>query len=223
MSGILNEQEQVELIKQFWKKHGLTCIGALVVLIVALSGWQLWKKREASAIDAASTNYQHLIEVSQGGDSDKVQKIANELISNYPKTVYAGMSGLFLAEQEVASKEWALADQHLTFAKDRLKSPLQKIAILRLARVKMAENQPQAALSLLEKPEGQFAPLFFLVKGDAYLQLNDQANAKLAYQSGLSWLNDSTSLALTDDSSSNLQPLSLLKRSLQSKLNALSV
>jgi predicted negative regulator of RcsB-dependent stress response len=222
MSGILNEQEQVDLIKQFWKKHGLTCVGSLVVLIVALSGWQIWKKRDAAAIDAASTNYQHLIEVSQAGDSDKVQKIANELISHYPKTVYAGMSSLFLAEQDIGSKEWALADQHLTFAKDHLKKPLQKIAILRLARVKMEENQPQAALSLLEKPEGEFAPLFLLVRGDAYIQLNDRANAKLSYESGLALLDQSKPGQLSDDASQNLQPIGILKRSFESKLNALS-
>ncbi len=190
MADFLNEQEQVELIKHYWKKYGMVSMVTLLVVIFALSGWQMWQKRAKESESAASVDYQYLLQEFQAGESDKVNKIAQELMNKYPKTPYAGMAGLFLAEEDLSNKQLALADQHLSFAKDHLKNDLKSIAILRLARLKIAENQAKMALSLLEHPSHSFEALFEMTRGDAHLALGEKEKAKASYQSALAGSED---------------------------------
>jgi predicted negative regulator of RcsB-dependent stress response len=224
MANFLNEQEQVELIQNIWKKYGLASLSALIIAIVALSGFQYWQTRMQNMLNAASVNYQYLLQESQQGNTDVALKLANALVVQYPKTPYAGMAYLFLAQQNIVDKDLQKADQNLTFAIDHLKSPLNSVAILRLARIKIAENQTAQAIDLLSTHDMPgFEPQSLMLQGDAYLAQKNNAKAVQAYQAALAAFDKnadfiSQKIGLETDE----QKTSDLKSLIQLKLNALN-
>ncbi len=188
MSDFLNEQEQVDLIKSLWKKYGLSLILLFIVAVAGLFSWQYWQKRSEGIKNGASVDYQYLLQQSQAGNTDAVVKIAHHLMQSYPDTPYSGMAALFVAQKNITDKNYKEADKNLTFAMNHLKSPLNAVAILRLARVKMAQKEWADALVLLSNPSEGFEPEFFMLQGDVYVAEKNNEQAKKAYQSALSAL-----------------------------------
>jgi predicted negative regulator of RcsB-dependent stress response len=95
-----------------------------------------------------------------------------------------------LARDAVAHQQYPEAITQLTWVIDHASdSALRQIAKIRMARILITENKSRDALSELQKVYNHnFNGLIEEVKGDAYIQLKDNANAKTAYQLALNEL-----------------------------------
>jgi predicted negative regulator of RcsB-dependent stress response len=56
----LEEQEQVEELKAWWKQHGNTITAVVVAVAVGFAGWQGWRWYQANQAAHASTLYETL-------------------------------------------------------------------------------------------------------------------------------------------------------------------
>jgi predicted negative regulator of RcsB-dependent stress response len=138
----------------------------------------------------ASVAYSDLMEYRQ--DNEKRSEVIAKslyLIHHYPKTIYADMTRLMLAEEAYQSGHLSDAQNYLKeILNNRKKEPLTHMARLRLARLMAEDQQYTEALAVLAvSSAGGFESLYETAKGDIYMAMQslDKANEayKLAIQS----------------------------------------
>lgn len=180
----MTEQEQIQQLKAWVKQYGPAIIGGIVLALVISFGWRYWQSYQDRILTHASGVYDELLTMraQQNGAGTQVQ--AEKLLRNYPKTPYAQMASLMLAREAVQQKNYKEAITRLNWVIDHSKDKgLRQIARTRIARILIADNKPQEAITLLDKVDDKsFMGLINEIKGDAYLALNNPAAARTAYK-----------------------------------------
>lgn len=190
----LEEEEQIEELKTWWKLHGLAVTAVLAVLAIALAswqGWNYWQRREAAA---ASALYAALTLATEQQNAKQARDIAGEIISKYGGTAYAGLAALVAANAQLAPAGDAKSAQaQLGWAMDHATDAgLRDLARLRLAALQIDDKAWDAALQTLSAtPQAAFAARFAELRGDALLLQGKKAEAKSAYQAALDALEKS--------------------------------
>lgn len=186
MAEFLNEHEQVEMIKNFWKRYGNAIIAMIVAVIILMLGWHYWQNRQYAKLAAASVAYQELLQVSGDKNITAIVMQAQNLMQDFPKTPYATMAAFILVNEQVAANQLDKASSNLKWVLQHSNSPeFKAIASLRLARIMLAQGQADKAIELLKSPPKGFIAAFNLIKGDAYVQQNNAAAAFKAYQNAI--------------------------------------
>ncbi|MAZ78240.1 MAG: hypothetical protein CMF39_06135 [Legionellaceae bacterium] len=189
MSIHKDEEQQVEAIKKWWKEYGLTTIAGVVIAILIVLGWQYYQRAEMAKRDHASVAYETFITAQMSGDTDRAQSAANVLLSQFKKTSYAQLAEFWLAKMAVEKQQYSLANQHLMEIVQHAKEPgWRDIARIRLARINLEQQQSQQALTQLQSVGQSYQGLANVVRGDAYTQLKQFAQAKKAYHQALTQL-----------------------------------
>ncbi len=190
MSYNLEEQDQIEQLREFWQQWG-TAISALL-LVAALawagwSGWHWWLNRQAAQ---ASALYAQLTQRVDAADTRDAAVIWNRLHDDYASTSYSQMGSLALARAYVNAGDTKQAQAVLQWAVGHGPVPAQRAAaMLNLAALQIDAHQYAAALSTLQSPPtAAFAPLFAERRGDVYAVQGQRAQARKAYQQALSEL-----------------------------------
>jgi predicted negative regulator of RcsB-dependent stress response len=187
VGGYATEREQIEQIKGWWKDYGAPVIIGVLIALLAGFGWRYLQQRHEKILEHASMRYEQLLTNAVNGNTDAVRAQANRLIERYPHTPYAELAALQLARQDVYQSKLSDAEMRLRWVMKHGDNPaLREVARLRVARVLLAENQPQQALDLLQdSDDASFDPAAFEIKGDALLALGRAADARAAYQAAL--------------------------------------
>jgi predicted negative regulator of RcsB-dependent stress response len=190
LTEYLTEQEQVELLKSWIKQYSLVIIAGVVIAVIAISGWRYWQQRQNKILSHASAVYDEMLTMRAQRDSQNTLIQAQKLFDHYPQTTYGQMADLMLAREAALKKNDAASKKQLHWVLDKSRIPaLRQIVRLRLARILIAEQQPQEALRLLNKVEdARFNGLTDEIKGDAYLALKNIPMARQSYQQALSEL-----------------------------------
>ena len=183
----LEEQEQVEELKAWWKQHG--GLIAAVVLAVALSfaGWQGWRWYQMSQAANASVLYDTVSKAAQANDAKALRDAAGTLVESYPRTLYASMGALVAARYYFDRNDLKTAKAQLQWVMDHSPSDdFKDLARLRLAAVLLDEKTYDEALRLLEaKPAPAYEAQYAALRGDILLAKNQAAEAKAAYKLAL--------------------------------------
>lgn len=186
MAYDLEEQEQLDEIKAWWKRYGKLITNAVLALLVAYAALQGWKYYQAKQSIAASTQYQELLTTDEK-DLKVIQTKAAVLMDKFSATPYAGRAALFAAKANYQANDAKSAKAQLEWAnKNAKESSVSAIAGLQLASILVEEKSFDAALKLLgASHDAGFDGLFFDLKGDVLLELGKTAEAKTAYQQAL--------------------------------------
>src|SRR5574340_1660282 len=99
----LEEQERIDALKDWWKRHGNAVTLALVVFAAAVVGVQGWKYYQKTRLHEAAALYSVLQEVAGAGNAKKIREVAGQLIDKYPATPYAARAR---SEERRVGKEW---------------------------------------------------------------------------------------------------------------------
>jgi predicted negative regulator of RcsB-dependent stress response len=183
----LTEQEQIEQLKRWLKQYSSTILAGILLAVVIMSSWHFWDTYHTKVLSHASNVYDEMLALRAQNESAPAAVQAKKLIQHYKKTPYAQMASLMLARDAVANKNYDEAIKHLTWVIDHSKTaPFRQIAKIRLARVYIAQKKTTDALDILKSVDSEsFAGLVDEVRGDAYMQQNDKAQARIAYQNAL--------------------------------------
>lgn len=187
MELYLTEEEQVEQLKQWWKKYGVSIIVGVLLGLMAMYGWQAWQAHEVRHTRKASLLYGQLLAKVNEGNTDGVTRQGKQIIKDYPKTPYAALASLFLADQAATESQLIEAEKYLRWSLEnsRFKS-LKQTARIRLARVLFAQGQPAKALETLQTlDDDSYAVLVDEVRGDVLLGTGKSAEALKAYEKAL--------------------------------------
>jgi predicted negative regulator of RcsB-dependent stress response len=183
----LEEQEQVDELKAWWKQHG-GLIGAVVLAAaVAFAGWQGWRWYQVSQSTQASVLYDTVTKAAQANDAKALRDATGTLVESYPRTLYASMGALVAARYYFDRNDLKTAKAQLQWVRDHSPSDdFKDLARLRLAAVLLDEKTYDEALKVLEaKPAEAYEAQYAALRGDILLAKNQAAEAKAAYKLAL--------------------------------------
>lgn len=180
----LEEQEQLEQIKHFWKRYGnLITWLAIVIMggITAWNGWQYWQNQQAMG---ASALYDELDRAVAERQPERIQRAMTDLQDKFGRTVYAQQGTLLAARGQFAAGDADKARAALEWAAASSSDEgLQSIARLRLAGLALDRKEPDVAAKWLsEGISPEFAALAADRQGDVFLAKGQTAEARAAYQ-----------------------------------------
>jgi predicted negative regulator of RcsB-dependent stress response len=187
-----SEEEQVEALKAWWDKNGTSVIIAIVVVLLAVFGWQTWQKQQRSQAESASIGLQKVMDSLQTSP-DAALEAGRELIAKNPGGVYAGIASLSMARAAVEKGDLDGAVAYLQATlKDADQPELQQLARLNLSRVLLAQGKSDEALrELLGGQAGSMQAAYDELRGDIMLAQGKTAEARDAYINALAGFKES--------------------------------
>lgn len=176
------EQEQLDVIKHWWKRHG-NWVSWLVILVLAvLAGMQGWKWYHGKQVGQAAQLYVQVQKAAEAGDDEKVQRAAADMVDRFGSTMYAEFSALIAAKSSYDKKDLSGAAKHLQWVVDNGEEEFRAIAAVRLAGVLMDEKSYDAALKVLSgKYAAQFESMIADRRGDVLVAQDKREDARAAY------------------------------------------
>ncbi len=183
----LEEQEQIDELKAWWKSYGNAILTVVIVASLSVSGvigWRTYSDRQALE---AGELYAQMQGAAGANDPKKVQDIAAAIAEKYPRTGYAQFAALAAAKAAFDSGNLAEARSRLQFVIDRAKDDgTRDLARLRLAVVLLDEKKFDDALAALKAPAVEaLAALYADLRGDVLVAQGKPAEARAAYQLAL--------------------------------------
>ena len=183
----LEEQEQLDEIKAWWKQYRnvvVLVVVAAAVTVIAILGWRYYYSKQAFE---AGELYIQLQGAVGSGEQKKAQDIAAVLIDKYPRTGYARLAALTGAKAAFESGDAPAAKIRLQWVVDNGKDDeMRDIARLRLAAVLLDEKNYEEALKLLAAQHADnLSALYADLKADVLVAQGMHEEARGAYQLAL--------------------------------------
>ena len=183
----LQEQEQVDALKAWWKDNGKYVVGVLALGVLVFAGMQFWKSHQATQAAEAAKLYAEVARQVATNDAKRIGDAADALASRYGSSAYAPRAQLLAAQASLQAKDITHAKiQLLWVIEHAAESSLQDTARLKLASILLDEKKYDEALKQLDTahPES-FTGLYSDLKGDVLSAMGKTAEARLAYQQAL--------------------------------------
>jgi predicted negative regulator of RcsB-dependent stress response len=205
----LEEQEQLDQIKHFWKKYGNLISWVLIVVLGAFASWngyQYWQRNQAAK---AAVLFDEVERSVASADLTRVQRSLADMKDKFPGTLFAHQASLIAAKFLISNGKNVEAQAALKWVAGAAPDPAYRdIARLRLASLLFDGGSPDDALAQLVQPMGpSLSGLASDLKGDILTVKNQKSEAVLAYQNAWKELADNPDY----------------RRLVEAKLNALGI
>jgi predicted negative regulator of RcsB-dependent stress response len=188
----LEEQEQLDELKHFWKQYGNLISIALIVVfgsIAAWNGWQYWQRTQAAQ---AATLFDEVDRAALSGDVAKLERSLADMKDRFGRTTYAQQAGLLAAKVFYEKGNADSAKAALGWvAEQSSDAGYQAIARLRLSAVLLDAKAYDPALKQLDASyPAEFAALVADRKGDILAAQGKKAEAITEYNKAYKGLDD---------------------------------
>ena len=182
----LEEQEQIDTLKTWWKMYGNLVTGVVVAASLGVIGWQGWNWYQRNQVAQASAIYGVLEQAVATNDVQKTKAAAGELAEKYGRTGYAALGALLAAKQSFEAGDLKTARVQLTWATENARDELRDLARLRLAAVLLDDKAFDEALKQLDAAHAAaFDARFLEMKGDVLVAQGKKPEARAAYKAAL--------------------------------------
>ena len=186
MEGYQTEEQQLAVVRNFWRQKKSFIVAFLTILALTFIGGYSYRQYDAKNTEQAANVYQDLLASVQNVDVSKAKEQGSLLLKNYSKTTYAPLGAMILARLAFDEKDFPDAIEKLRYVvANGKKSPLWHVAQIKLARLLSMQGDHQAALKELDNPANGYVPLYEELKGDIYVTLNDLVQARQAYKNAI--------------------------------------
>lgn len=182
----LEEQEQIDTLKTWWKMYGNLVTGIVMAASVGVIGWQGWNWYKSNQAGQAAAVYGVLEQAIAAQDAQKVKAAAGELVEKYAGTQYAALGAMLAAKQSFEAGDLKTARTQLAWAAENAKDELKDLARLRLAAIQLDEKAYDEALKQLDvRHAAAFEGRFLELKADIYAAQGKTSEARAAYKGAL--------------------------------------
>lgn len=214
----LEEQEQIDELKTWWKMHGNFVTAVVVVVALAVTGWFGWNGWQRNQVAQASVIFGGVQMATAQQDPKRARELTGELIDKYSGSPYAGLAALLSAKAQAEGGDAKSAQAQLAWAIDNAKDEgVRDLARLRLAALLLDDkNYDEATKRLATEPALAFAPRFNELRGDVLTAQGKTAEARTAYEAALATL----AVAIKDGGGSEARAREAYRDVLQVKLDA---
>lgn len=183
MAYSIEEEQEINQLKDWWKENGKTIIVAFILGVGGMFGWRYWQAHQAEQIAQASAQYDALIYSAQQDEQAKKANI-EQFVQDNSKTAYAVFALLDEAKKETEKQDFAAAEvnlnQALTQSQDEV---LTSIVALRLSAVQFQLGQLDNALTTLNQVKGEsFNARKAILTGDIQIAKGDKVAAKNSFE-----------------------------------------
>jgi predicted negative regulator of RcsB-dependent stress response len=188
----LEEQEQLDDLKHFWKRFGNLITWTLIVVLGAFAAWngyQYWQRNQSAQ---ASMMYDEVERAIQAGDNAKIERSLADMKDRFGSTLYAQQAGLLAAKAfydkgNPDAARAALAGVAGSASDEGYKS----IARLRLAGLLLEKKSYEEALQQLAAPfSKEFVALADDRRGDILSAQGKKTEARAEYLKAYKGLNE---------------------------------
>lgn len=186
MAYSIEEEQEINQLKDWWKENGKAIIVAFVLGVGGMFGWRYWQVYQTNQIIEASAGYEALVYGAKQNSAAQKVKLT-EFVQANSKTSYAVFALLNEAKNAVARQDFIAAstalEQALAQSQDEI---LTSLAAVRLSAVQFQSGQLDNALSTLNQVKSaSFNARKALLSGDIQLAKGDQAAAKSSFEQAL--------------------------------------
>ncbi|EOX4855828.1 TPA: YfgM family protein [Haemophilus influenzae] len=183
MAYSIEEEQEINQLKDWWKENGKTIIVAFILGVGGMFGWRYWQSHQAEQIAQASAQYDTLINSVQQDEQAKKANIEQFVQAN-SKTAYAVFALLDEAKKATQKQDFSAAEanlnQALTQSQDEV---LTSIVALRLSAVQFQLGQLDNALTTLNQVKGEsFNARKAILTGDIQIAKGDKVAAKNSFE-----------------------------------------
>ncbi len=180
----LQEQEQLDALKAFWKQYGNLITWLLIAVLAAYAGWNGWQMWQRDQAGKAGALFAELDRAVQAADADKATRVFNDLKDRYPRTAFAEQAGLLAAKVQFDQAKGDGAKASLNWvAENAAQDEYRTVARMRLASMLLEAKQYDEALKQLDGAKAAgFEALVADRRGDVLLAQGKAEEAKVAYQ-----------------------------------------
>ena len=105
----LQEQEQLDALKAWWKENGNKVLGTLLAVVIAMGGWRGWQYYQHEQSSEAAILYAEFVKQLESGDAKRVNDAAAMVMEKYAASGYAPRAALLAAQVNEQVKEPARA------------------------------------------------------------------------------------------------------------------
>ena len=188
----LEEQEQLDQLKHFWKQYGNLITWALILVLGVFAGWNLYQRWQQSQASQAAALYDEVERVAKAGDVAKLDRAMADMKDKFPSTTYAQQAALMSAKVYFEAGKTDQAKASLSWVAEKSSDEgYQAIARLRLAAVLMETKAFDEAFKQLNGTfPVEFAALVADRKGDIFSLQGKKAEARAEYEKAYKTLGD---------------------------------
>lgn len=180
----LQEQEQLDALKAFWKTYGNLVTWTLVLVLGAFAAWNGWNYWQREQGLKAGAMFDELERAGQAGDAERAARVFEDLKKGFPGTAFAQQGGLFVAKVQADKGQLDAAKLSLGWVADNAgDDEIRTVARLRLAALQAEAKQFDEALKTLTAATAPgFEGLVADRRGDVLAMQGKKSEAIAAYQ-----------------------------------------
>jgi FimV-like protein len=187
MAYDLEEQDQIDAFKAFWKKYGNTLLTAVTVVLLAFAAYRGYNYlQDKKAVEAVGL-YEQFREANSKNDLPKAKGFAGQIFEKYSDTAYSNMAAVLMAKMYFDANDLKSAKATLQSVIDKGSDEEYKhIAKVRLAGILLDEKAYDEGLKVLgAEPSARFMGAYADRKADLLLAAGKTAEAKASYKIAL--------------------------------------
>jgi len=197
----LSDEEQLQVLKNWWNENGRSLVLAVALGLGAYFGWQWWTQYQQDYAEGAALVYTELSETIAASNGEELteeqlktaQFLIEQLQNDYKDTLYAANASLLAGKLAADENDLPTAETELKKALQYDDEDVQIIASLRLAKVYLAQTKYDEALEFASYDKSDaFASAYAATRGDILLAKGDSDLARSAYQEALDSLKSSS-------------------------------
>jgi predicted negative regulator of RcsB-dependent stress response len=205
----LEEQEQLDQLKHFWKTYGNFISWALILVMSGFAAWNgygYWQRTQSAK---ASALFDEVERAATTGDMSRLERSLGDMKDKFGSTLYAQQAALLAAKTFQDKDKLDQAKAALTWVSDNASDEsYAQIARLRLVALLLQAKSYDEALQQLAKPVAlPLTPLAADLRGDVLQSQGKTQEAIAAYSE--SW--------------QKMDEANEYRRLIEAKLNALGV
>lgn len=180
----LEEQEQLDELKHFWKRWGDLITWLLIAVLGGYAAWMGWQSYAAKQALQSAALYDTVERSAISGDNALLDRSLSDIKDKFAGTTYAQQAALLAARVYQDKDRKADAKAQLAWVIDKAADEgYQSLARLRLAALLIDEKAyDEARKHLTAKTPEAFAPLMADRLGDLAMLQTQPAEAVQQYQ-----------------------------------------
>jgi len=179
----LEEQEQLDQLKAFWKRYGNLLSWLLIAVLGAYAAWNGWNWYQRDQAAKSSAMFDQLDKAAQAGDAEQAGRVFADMKERYPRTAFTEQGGLVAAKVQVDKGKPDAALEILAWiGTNAAEAEYRTVAKLRAAGILLDQKKYDDALKQLDDASApDFVALVADRRGDVLLAQGKKDDAKAAY------------------------------------------
>lgn len=180
----LEEQEQLDELKHFWKQYGNLITWSLIAVLGAFAAWNGYRYWQHSQATQAAVMYDEIERAVQSGETARIDRSLADMKDRFSRTTYAQQAGLLAAKAYFDKGNIDAASAALSWVADKSSDPgYQAVAKLRLAGLMLEKKSYDDALQQLSGTfPKDFAGLMADRRGDILIAQGKKVEARAEYE-----------------------------------------